>query len=441
MTASFEAGAAPAPATPADTIPRGRLKNWRHYTLALLCIVAVFNYIDRQVLSILLTSVKQDLNASDTAMGLLNGMAFAAFYVVAGIPLARWADRGNRRLILSLCLGLWSVMTMLCGAAQSFWQLAAARVGVASGEAGASPATQSMLADLYGRSTRATALAIWIASSSVGIAFGMFFGGWLNEHFSWRLVFLIVGAPGVILAALFALTVREPAREMRGTTPDQQLGIIETLKVLWQIRSFRASLLVASCASFSGYAYLGWSPTYFIRIHHLGTTQIGLFLGLSTALGLVIGNLAAGRLADLIARRDPRGYFWVAMAGLLISLPAALAFTYLDSWSGAMIAFFVFKLAITSWNVPLYAAILSVARPSARGLSTFVVTIFTNIFGFGLGPLVVGALNDALTPAYGAEAIRYSMAIVSAALVIGVIGSAWGLRWIRHDIEDAERAH
>ena len=153
------------------TLPR------RHYVLFILCLVGVVNFVDRQILAILLEPIKKDLGVSDTAMGLLSGIAFSAFYVIAGIPIARMVDKGSRRNVLVGCLTMWSLATVLCGFVQNFVQLAVARIGVASGEAGGGPATQSLLADLYPISQRATVIGIWLASQAIGIAFGLFFGG------------------------------------------------------------------------------------------------------------------------------------------------------------------------------------------------------------------------------------------------------------------------
>ena len=190
------------------TLPR------RHYVLFILCLVGIVNFVDRQILAILLEPIKTDLGVSDTAMGLLSGIAFSAFYVIAGIPIARMVDRGSRRNVLVGCLTVWSLATVLCGFVQNFVQLALARIGVASGEAGGGPATQSLLADLYPVSQRATVIGIWLAAQAIGIAFGLFFGGWLNTAFDWRIAFIVVGLPGLLLAVGIHLTVKDPPRGM-----------------------------------------------------------------------------------------------------------------------------------------------------------------------------------------------------------------------------------
>ena len=184
----------------------------RHYALGILVVVYTFNFIDRQILSILLEPVKADLGLSDTAMGMLTGFAFAMFYATLGIPIARYADRSNRRNLIALALGIWSFFTALSGVAQNFWHLLAARIGVGVGEAGCSPPAHSMIADYYPAEQRATALGIYSLGIPIGIMFGLFAGGWINEFFGWRMAFFVVGLPGIILALVVRFTLAEPPR-------------------------------------------------------------------------------------------------------------------------------------------------------------------------------------------------------------------------------------
>ncbi|MAK11339.1 MAG: MFS transporter, partial [Rhizobiales bacterium TMED83] len=213
----------------------------RHYALAILVVVYTFNFIDRQILSILLQPVKDDLGLSDTAMGMLTGFAFAAFYATLGIPIARFADRSNRRNLVAWALGIWSLMTALSGLAQNFWHLLAARIGVGIGEAGCSPPAHSMIADYYPAEQRATALGIYSLGIPLGIMFGLFAGGWINELFGWRAAFFVVGLPGILLALIVRFSLREPPRGMaegRSDSADQP-SVGETLTYLWAKKSFR----------------------------------------------------------------------------------------------------------------------------------------------------------------------------------------------------------
>jgi predicted MFS family arabinose efflux permease len=206
----------------------------RQYALGVLVVVYTFNFIDRQILSILLEPIKAELGLSDGQLGLLAGFAFAAFYATLGIPIARYADRSNRRTLIAAALAIWSGMTALSGLAQNFWQLLVARIGVGVGEAGCSPPAHSMLADYYPATQRATALGIYSLGIPVGIMFGFVAGGWMNEFFGWRAAFFVVGIPGVLLAVLVRFTVQEPERGMSEgrSIIGNQPGIMETFRYL-----------------------------------------------------------------------------------------------------------------------------------------------------------------------------------------------------------------
>ena len=196
----------------ATTAEHDRIYNLRHYALGMLVIVYTFNFIDRQILSILIEPIKSELGLTDTAMGALSGFAFAIFYATLGIPNARYADRSNRRNLVAAALGIWSFMTAVSGLAQNFWHLLAARIGVGIGEAGCSPPAHSMIADFYPAEQRATALGIYSLGIPIGIMFGLFIGGWINELYGWRIAFFVVGLPGIILAVLIRVSLPEPPR-------------------------------------------------------------------------------------------------------------------------------------------------------------------------------------------------------------------------------------
>ena len=208
----------------------------RKYALVVLTLVYTFNFIDRQLLSILQESIKVDLSLSDSQLGLLTGFAFAMFYVTAGIPIARFADRSNRRNIVAVSVGLWSAMTAVSGLVQNYGQLLAARIGVGVGEAGGSPPSHSIVSDIFPPEKRASALAFYSTGVNLGILFGFLFGGWLNEFFGWRVAFMVVGIPGVLLAILVRTTVREPIRGLmeNRTASETQVPFKEVITLLME---------------------------------------------------------------------------------------------------------------------------------------------------------------------------------------------------------------
>ncbi len=213
----------------------------RNYALGLLTLVYAFNFIDRQLLAILQESIKLELSLSDSQLGLLTGFAFAVFYVTAGIPIARWADRANRRNIVAISVGLWSLMTAVSGAVQNYAQLLVARIGVGVGEAGGSPPSHSIISDIFPPNRRATAISFYSTGVNLGILFGFLLGGWLNEYFGWRVAFVVVGVPGLLLAIIVRWTLAEPIRGLteQRQVSDQQHSFLDVVSLLWSRVSFR----------------------------------------------------------------------------------------------------------------------------------------------------------------------------------------------------------
>jgi predicted MFS family arabinose efflux permease len=282
----------------------------RNYALVVLTIVYTFNFIDRQLLSILQESIKVDLSLSDSQLGLLTGFAFAMFYVTAGIPIARFADRSNRRNIVAVSVGLWSAMTALSGFAQNYAQLLAARVGVGIGEAGGSPPSHSIVSDIFPPEKRATALSFYSTGVNLGILFGFLFGGWLNEFFGWRIAFMVVGIPGILLAILVRTTVREPIRGLmeNRTASETQVPFKEVISLLWKRKTFRHMAFACGLNAFAGYGTVNWLASFFIRSHGMSTGELGTWLALSTGLFGAIGILLGGILGDKLGKRDKRWY-------------------------------------------------------------------------------------------------------------------------------------
>ena len=385
----------------------------RRYVLGVLLVVYTFNFIDRQILSILIESIKADLGLSDQALGFLSGFAFAAFYATLGIPIARWADRGNRRNLISLALAVWSAMTALCGLAQNFWQLAAARIGVGIGEAGCSPPAHSLISDYYRPHERATALGVYALGIPFGIMFGLFIGGWINEAFGWRKAFFVVGVPGLLLALLVRYTLPEPQRGLS----DQRSGdaaqppIGETFRFLARRPAFVHLSLGGALAAFVGYGVVSWFPAFLIRTHGMGTGQIGLWFGLAMGVGGGIGMFMGGWLADRFGARDTRWYLWTAAVAMVIAVPFGAA-AYLSSNPYiAMLLFLPPIFAANFWQATCFAQAQSLVRLRMRAMASAILLFVANIIGLGAGPWAVGLVSDLLAPSYGADSLRWSLFI------------------------------
>ena len=392
--------------------------------LGVLVVVYTFNFIDRQILSILLQPIKADLGLTDSAMGFLSGFSFAIFYATLGIPVAMLADRFNRRNIIAMALGLWSGMTALSGMANNFWQLAAARVGVGVGEAGGSPPAYSLLSDYFPKSQRATALAIYSMGLPLGILFGFLIGGWINQWFSWRTAFFVVGLPGVLLALVVRFTVREPARGVNdgaagAAKAAPALGAV--IAHLWREPVLRQVCFASMSIAFANYAFLTWTPAFLIRSHHLGTATVG------TAMALVVGvfgaaaMLAAGWASDRLAQRDARWMAWLPALGVLCSGPGLIAMLTAEP------LWLVFScMAIPAamgllYLGPTLALMQTRVPPNMRAVSGAVFLFLSNLVGLGLGPQVVGMLSDALAPSLGTESLRYALMVAAAANILGAL--------------------
>ncbi len=387
----------------------------RRYVLGVLVVVYTFNFIDRQILSILLEPIKLELELSDSQLGLLTGFAFALFYATLGIPIARYADRGNRRNLIALSLTIWSGFTALSGVAQNFWYLLVARIGVGVGEAGCSPPSHAMIADYYPVERRATALGIYSLGIPVGILFGFLAGGWINEFFGWRWAFFVVGVPGLLLAILVRTTVREPVRGMaEGRTASDDLpGVVETFRYLLTKPSFRHLAFGGALTAFVGYSYVSWIPSFLIRSHGMGTGEVGTWLGLILGIPGGIGIALGGYLADRFGGRDTRWYLWIVTVALAAGVPFAALVFITDSAMWALLLLNVPVLLGNFYQATSFSQTQGLAGLRMRAVAAAVLLFIINIIGLGAGPQTVGILSDLLSAEYGRESLRYALLIAT----------------------------
>jgi len=405
------------------------------YVLAILFLVYSFNWMDRYVLVILLEAIKHDLRLSDTSLGLLSGFAFASVYSLAGIPIARWADVGTRRSIIALGLVVWSVMTAASGLARNVVQLTAARFGVALGESACSPPASSLLSDYFPAGRRATAFAVYGVGISIGMGLGLIVGGWANEFYGWRVAFMIAGLPGLALALVVRLTIREPRRGCaEHTSVDTTVySVAATVRVILLRRSFLAYAAGLGLFSFSGNAFETWTPVYLMRIYHMGTGAIGTWTGVIESIGGILGTLAGGLLADRLGARDVRWYLWMPACGAAAMIPAMFVFLHTDK--GLMFFFyFVTIVCSASYMAPMVAITQRVMPVHTRAVSTALLYLVLNLIGPGLGPVAAGVLNDMLASAYGAEAVRLSLTVTLVGAACGVVLTLYAAKHLRSDL-------
>ena len=428
----------------ADTHPAAqqlRSPKYRTFVLSMLVVVYVFNFLDRQIVTILAEPIKVDLGLSDTQIGLMTGLAFAVFYTVLGIPIARLADRANRVSIISAALVIWSGTTALCGMAQNFGQMLAARIGVGVGEAGCSPPAHSLIADYYPPEKRASALSIYALGIPIGSILGLLAGGWIAEFWGWRRAFFIVGLPGILLAVFVKMLVREPIRGMSdpqaGQAAAPQPPLLDTLAVLARNRTMVHLAMGGALTSFVGYGLGQWLPAYFIRIHEMGIAETATYFGLVLGVASAVGTLLGGTLADRLAKRDLRAYAWLPAAGVLVAFPFYLA-AMLSNNPYLAIAILVAPSLLNSlWLGPAFGTIQNLASTRMRAMASAVLLFVLNIVGLGLGPFLVGVLSDSLTGTFGSDALRY--AIIFATVAYFWAGAHFLLagKTVREDIERA----
>lgn len=405
---------------------------YRNYLLLVLTVIFAFNYVDRLALGIVLQDIKIDLQLSDTELGLLSGLAFALFYSVLGIPIARWADLGNRVTIITVTTALWSAAVALSGVVTSFGQLLLVRTGVAVGEAGCVPPAHSLIASYFTRGERPRAVSLYMLGGPLAVVIGYFAGGWLNELYGWRMTFILLGLPGIVLAVLARSTLNEP-RVAKGTTGAEETTtdaaseaeprLREVCVTLATNPAFRHLLFCFSVWYFFGWGLQQWAPAFFIRTHGLATGELGtwfmMIYGVAGGVGIYFGGIWATRYAAGNEHLQLRACAIAFAFFALITATGILA----PDYHLAFAAFALAQLGGSTSLGPIFATIQTLVPPRMRAMSIAIVYLSANLIGLGLGPLSAGMLSDALRPRFGEESLRYALLI----LCPGYFWAAWHL--------------
>jgi MFS family permease len=418
---------------------------YKSYVVAVLVLGYIFNVIDRGAFGILVQPIKETLQVSDTAMGLLTGLAFSFFYSVMGIPLARLADRWHRVNVLALAVALWSLATALCGAAFNYLSLFAARSTTAVGEAGGSPPSHSLISDYFPLSQRATALAIYAMAVPIGTSIGNIASGWSNVYLGWRMTFAIVGLPGLLVALLIWLTIKEPprgysdgpeAKDKHKEAPP----FFEVFGFLLTRRSFMHMSLAAALHSVVWYAGSNWNATFFVRSHGMNTGVAGSYLGTFALIG-AIGSFAGGFLADKLSTRndDRRWYMWVPAVACVVMVPFQFL-SYLSPNLAVVVPSFSIMIVLASMFFgPSFAVAQSVATVRMRAVSTSVLLFIQTMIGLTIGPFVVGLISDALADTAGMDSLRYGLALIGLVNLWAAFHYLRGARNYREDLAETAR--
>ncbi len=381
-----------------------------------LLLVYILNFLDRQIINILAEPIKGELGLSDTQLGLLAGPAFAVFYAVLGIPIARYADNAktNRVWLISICLAVWSAMTAICGVAQNFVQLALARIGVGVGEAGCTPAAHSLIADSVPPEKRSSAIAFFGLGIPIGGLLGLIIGGVVNDQYGWRMALMLVGMPGILLAFVLPLLIRDPRRcadsahfNTAESPVKAKLSIKDAVREVFASKAYLYVFIAASFTAFLSYGKGLWTISFFIRSHGLSTTEAGLAMAVALGISGIIGTWLGGKMADVFGKRDKRHILTMPAFGMAIAAPILFAGYWAEDWRIAVALLILPTILNSAYYGPAYGCVQGLVRPEARAIAASLVVFGQNLIGLGMGPLLFGVLSDWLQPMAGDESVRW----------------------------------
>lgn len=416
-----------------ETQRSARLTN-RYLVVAILALAYTFNFLDRQILSILAEPVRRDLHLSDSQLGLLTGFAFALFYTLFGVPIGWFADRSHRVRIVALACACWSLCSAAGGLAGNFLQLALARIGVGVGEAGGTTPSYAIISDYFPPKERGRALAVYSLGVPLGIAVGAALGGGVAAHYGWRMAFYVVGLPGLLIAALILFVIREPVRgALDGPQPDagfSPAGLRQVVRAFFADPVLRWTALSTGLGAFAGYGAANWAPAFLMRHEHMTLVQIATVYSVSIGVAVGVGTWLSGYLADRLSRRDARAYALIPLVGSLVALPFAVGGYLAPDWRISLACLTVSGAFSILYLAPALAVVQNVVPPNARSASAALLLLVLNLIGLGGGPLFVGVLSDGLKPRFGADSLQLALLWASPVLLLVAAACAMQARAI-----------
>jgi len=424
----------------AGTNQEGR--GYARYVLAVLGLISILDYYDRNLISILVEPIEKGLHLDDAQVGLLSGVAFALAYGVCGIPIARLADRYGKTRVLTAGVVVWSVMTVATARAFNFATMALARCGVAFGEAGAFPATQALVAEYFPLERRGTALSVIGVCGGIGLTFALAGGGLLNDWVGWRGAFLLSGLPGLLLAVLLWFTVRDVDRSGAARTAriePRRAGEKSPLRTLLARRSYVHLCIGLAFAATGAYAQANWAPAFLMRTYHLSTGQVGGYYSAVVGPATLISIFLGGVVNDWFVRR---GHYaapvWMLAASFALIIPLSLAFYLTHDFILAMGLTLVSAVLGGLWVAPFYAAVQNLAGSDLRAFAAAIASMIINVIGLSAGPYLAGVLSDLLAPTFGIHSLGVSLNILNVTYVIGVMHFVLASRTVAADVLEAE---
>jgi predicted MFS family arabinose efflux permease len=416
---------------------------YRNYVLFILVLVNTVNFVDRMAIGVLMPGIQKEFGLSNTSAGLVMGIAFTAFYATLGLPIARLLDSRHRNSLLALVLAIWSGMTALCGAATSFVMLFLFRVGVGIGEAGAGPASHSLIGDYFRKIDRPAAIGFFSLGVPLGNFLGIYLGGLLVVDLGWRLTFVALGVPGLLLALIVWLTVREPARggmddpaDLAALRVKDDIPLLESVKRLWASPTFRIMSYSAAPSALCGYGMNMWMPSFLERVHALQPADYRLWLGAALGVGGGLGAMLGGVITARAAVRDPRAFLTLPALTMVVFAAALLVAVWTASLPVVYVGVFIAGFTQFYLMGPFFAVVQRLAPLRGRAVATAFFFFILSIWGIGLGPLYVGRVNDMLSSAFGeAEGLRLALMTLPVISVISAAIAFFGRNAIRRDAE------
>jgi MFS family permease len=400
---------------------------YRYVVVWLLVIVYTLNFLDRQLVAVLAEPIRKDLNLTDTQLGMLGGIYFAAFYTFFGIPVGWLADRTKRIWIMSGACALWSLFTMGCGLASNFVQLAIMRMGVGIGEAGGSPPSYSLISDYFPPKERGSGLAIYSLGVPLGSMLGTAIGAGIAAQYGWRAAFLAVGAPGVLMALVILLVIREPKRGGLDAYADGQAGheppppLLKAIGAFFSNRTLVLTAISAGLSAFVGYAGLNWNVPFLMRVKGMSLAEVAAYYSLVLGITGVIGTFVAGWLADKLGHIDRRWYAWIPAAAFTITIPFWGLILWAPSWQLSLAFIAVPALLNNMYLAPALAVVQNAVPPARRTISGAMLLFVLNLVGLGGGPLFVGRISDIAKPEWGDRSLAVGFAALIPVVVITIL--------------------
>jgi predicted MFS family arabinose efflux permease len=385
----------------------------KRYVLGVITAVYTVSLLDRGLIMLLLQPIKQDLHLTDTQLGFLTGLAFGVFYATLGVPIARWADRSDRVTISSLSIGLWGLTCMACLFVGNYTQLVFARIAAAVGEAGCKPPTYSLVGDYFpDAAARPRAMAVYLTGGSLASLLSFALGGWVSERLGWRSAFVLAGVCGPVLALLTRLTIRDP-RSTKRSGSGEFPTLRDVFRDLWRQRSFRHLSAALILISSMGLGLGPWYAAFMIRTHGMGTSELGVWLGLTFSIGGVAGVLLGGHVASRSLAASERGQLRLGALAIASTVPLYVVFLTVQQRYIALGSLLPLMVVLFVCLGPVYALMQRLVRDEMRATGLAIVLLLANLIGMGVGPQAVGILSDLLAPTLGRDSLRIAMLAMS----------------------------